>query len=32
VQYTDELKRVQVIKASTDAQKFADRIYGDVFA
>lgn len=32
VLYADELKRVQVLKPSTDSQKFAERIFGDVFA
>ena len=29
--YASELKEVQVLKASTDAAKFAERIFGDVF-
>lgn len=32
VLYADELKRVQVLKPSTDSQKFAEHVTGDVFA
>jgi NitT/TauT family transport system substrate-binding protein len=30
--YTDELKLVNVIKPSTDANRFADRVYVDVLS
>ncbi|MEJ1976371.1 MAG: ABC transporter substrate-binding protein [Acetobacteraceae bacterium] len=30
--YTDELKRVQVIRAGTNTQRFADKIYADVLS
>ena len=32
IEYIDELKLVQVIKPSTDAAKFADKIYADVLS
>jgi NitT/TauT family transport system substrate-binding protein len=32
VLYADELKKVQVLKSSTDSRKFAERVYGDVFS
>ena len=30
--YGDELKRVNVIRRSTDTAKFADRVYADVLS